>query len=109
LLLYQLSPNTFNFHNEFDQQVDFLPPSLIHLTFGKKFDQPVDNLPQNLTHLTFGNLPRHLNSKNSHVVFNQPVDHLPQNLKHLHFGSHFDHPVDYLPSISLLECASITQ
>ena len=37
-------------------QLEALPPTLTHLTFGGDFDQPLDNvtLPPKLTRLTFG-------------------------------------------------------
>jgi hypothetical protein len=69
----------------FNQKVDNLPQSLIHLTFGIIFDQKVDKLPKNLTHLIFC------------YYFNQKVDNLPKNLTHLTFGSKFTQIIDVLP------------
>ena len=62
------------FYCKFNQQVDNLPNTLTHLTFGTNFNQQVDNLPNTLTHLTFGG------------YFDQQVDNLPNSLTHLTFG-----------------------
>lgn len=66
--------------------VDYLPSSLICLTFGRSFNRSVDNLPNSIEHITFG------------VKFNNPVDHLPNSITHLSFGETFDQPIDHLPT-----------
>ena len=38
----------------FNQEINNLPNSLTHLTFGSYFNQKINNLPNSLTHLTFG-------------------------------------------------------
>ena len=52
---------------DFDQNVDKLPKSITHLTFGNVFNQNVDRLPNSITHLTFGG------------YFNQNIDKLPKS------------------------------
>jgi len=68
-------------------QLETLPPTLTHLTFGYWFDQPLDNVtfPLTLTHLTFGNW------------FNQPLDNvtLPSTLT---LSEQYNRSLDCLPS-----------
>ena len=112
------SASIFNF------QVNNLPKTLIHLTFGCRFNSKVNNLPLNLTHLTFGYLfnqkvnllPKNLTylsfgggkfnqeinnlSPNLTYIsfgFNQEVNNLPPNIKHLTFGYNFNKEINYLP------------
>ena len=72
--------------SKFNQEVNNLPNSLTHLTFGNDFNQEVNNLPNSLTHLTF----------DSH--FNQEVNNLPNSLTHLTFGYDFNQEVNNLPN-----------
>ncbi len=74
------------FGYEFNQSVDNLPNTVTHLTFGFHFNHSIDKLPKNLTHLTFG------------FMFNKPIHNLPEGLTHLEFGSHFNLPINNLPN-----------
>jgi len=73
-------------------ELQTLPPTLTHLTFGWKYNQPLDRvtLPPKLTHLTFG------------LNFNQPLDNvtLPLKSTHLTFDVCFNQPLEnvMLPS-----------
>lgn len=72
----------------FNQPIDHLPSSLIHLYFpyASSFNHSVDHLPASLQTLTFAG------------AFNRPVDHLPQFLIVLAFkGSKFNQPLHHLP------------
>ena len=90
----------------FNQSVDNLPDSITHLTFGYYFNKPVDNLPNSITHITFGqcfnqsvdNLPDSITHLIFETWFNYPVDNLPNSITHLTFGYSFNHPVDNLPN-----------
>jgi len=74
------------FGDNFNQQVDHLPPSLTHLSFGFFFNEPIDHLPPALTHLILGN------------TFCRKVDHLPPTITHLSFGKEFNQSINNLPS-----------
>jgi FNIP Repeat len=69
----------------FNNNIDFLPQTLLRLSIAGPFNHPVDNLPCNLTHLTLIE------------EFNHPIDHLPPTLTKLRVGSDFNHPIDHLP------------
>ena len=69
----------------FNQEVNHLPSSITHLTFGKSFNKEVNNLPYSITHLTFGE------------TFNQKIDYLPSSITHLTFGKLFNQEVNNLP------------
>ena len=43
------------YSSNFNKNVDNLPISITHLTFGESFNKPVDNLPISITHLVFNN------------------------------------------------------
>jgi hypothetical protein len=75
------------FGNSFNQPINGLPDSIIHLTFGDSFDQPVDknNLPSSILFLTFG------------YCFNQSVESLPNNLTHLQLFLDYNQIIDNLP------------
>ena len=70
-------------------QLQLLPKSIMHLTFGVYFNQRVSraNLPNSITHLTFGD------------YFNRSILNLPNSITHLTFGHTFNHPIftDTLP------------
>ena len=101
----------------FNKEVNNLPNTLTHLTFGWDFNQSVDNLPNSITHLTLGrkfnlpinNLPNNLKELNFDFTFDQPVGHhgckdnncprnLPNSLTHLKFIGKFNQPIDNLPN-----------
>ena len=91
---YELSDNLFEKYepdnsifkgSKFNQEVNNLPNSLTHLTFGQNFNQEVNVLPNSITHLTFG------------ICFNQKVNNLPNSLTHLTFGWKFNQEVNDLP------------
>ena len=63
--------------SKFNQEVNNLPNSLTHLTFGYNFNQEVNNLPNSLTHLTLGG------------SFNQKVNNLPKVKYIREFGKLF--------------------
>lgn len=108
-----------NFGAYFNQQLDYLPPNLIRLTFGYCFNRPLHNLPTlpHLESICFGehfdqpieNIPL-FKGKITHIrfgtlsTFNQPVNnHLPTTLQSLVFGSHFNQNVNHLPpTLSIL-------
>jgi hypothetical protein len=84
-------------YSKINRQVNNLPNSITHLTFGNDFNEKVGhqgcedikcprNLPNSITHLTFG------------FKFNQQVDKLPNSITHLTFGYQFIQPVNNLPN-----------
>ena len=90
---------------DFNQSVNNLQNSITHLTFGYWFDQQVDNLPNSITHLTFGycfnqsvdNLPNSVTHLTFEYCFNQLIDNLPNSITHLTFRYNFHQKVDILP------------
>lgn len=68
----------------FDQPLDFLPPTLRHLTVQSFFNHPVDHLPPGLKILKIG------------CFFNQSLDRLPPGLETLQIGD--DESVKNIPS-----------
>lgn len=92
----------------FNQPLEFLPSTLVHLNIYGDFNHPVDHLPAGLTELgllgsfnqIIDHLPSQLLSLHLGDDFNQPVGHLPSNLRNLRIGSYnssFDFPLDKLP------------
>ena len=71
-------------YSKFNQEVNKLPKSITHLTFGYQFNQEVNNLPNSLTHLTFGK------------EFNQKID-IPFTIKYLKLNCNNSYIIDYLP------------
>jgi hypothetical protein len=65
-------------------QLQYLPPSITHLTMETTFNGSVQNIPSSVTHLTFEN------------GVSQSVDNLPSSITHLTFGDTFNQPVDHL-------------
>ena len=69
-------------------ELQTLPPTLTHLTFGLNFNQPLDNvtLPLKSTHLTFD------------VCFNQPLENvmLPSTFTHLTVAKRYNRLLDCL-------------
>lgn len=62
--------------SNFNQTIDFLPNSLLHLRLSTHFNQPVNNLPNKLISLCIG------------PYFNQNVDNLPHSLQNLIFQNY---------------------
>ena len=100
------------FGDNFNQDINNLPNSIIYLTFGWYFDQDVSKLPNRLAHLTFTgcfdqemhNLPNSLTHLTFSWDFNQDVSNLPNSLTHLIFGYEFNQDVSQLPkSITCLK------
>ena len=93
----------------FDQQLENLPPTLLHLTVCSQFyDRPLKNLPPNLESLAIGylfnqpiskeDLPSTLTHLRLAGNFNQPLNSsLPPNLLQLELGPHFNQPLRNLP------------
>lgn len=87
------------FGHNFNYPVN-LHEGLILLIFGSKFNQPIDNLPSSLMHLEFScsfnqpinKLPTSLKFLRFIESFNQPIN-LPPGLTHLTFDCRFDRPV----------------
>ena len=91
--------------SEFNQKVNNLPNSIIHLTFGQTFNQEVNNLPNSLTYLTFGwhfnqkvDLPfsvkyLKLNCNNQYLI-----DNLSNNIEELELDYNFNLELNNLPS-----------
>ena len=76
----------------FNQSVNLLPSSLLHLSFGRKFNQPIDNLPSSLTHLSLG-------EETYDSVFNQPINNLPKRLQRLVLPKNYDKPTDHVSDL----------
>lgn len=74
----------FDLFSAFNHPIDFLPQSVILISFGFSFNQPVNNLPRNLKNVTFG------------YDFYQELNNLP-NLKYLMFRSRLIHDINNLP------------
>src|SRR5205809_963593 len=96
----RFTPYLKSLWGDFNQPVNNLPASLIHLTFisWSKFYQAVDNLPAGLTHLILeghfnqavNNLPAGLTHLTLEGYFNQALNNLPAGLTHLRFGHDFN-------------------
>ncbi len=85
-LIPPLSITWLCFGDHFDQPVESLVGSLLHLEFGNLFNQRVDSLPQSLQYLKVA------------FHFNQLVNSLPPCLISLHFGESFNQKINNLPS-----------
>jgi len=90
LTIPELSNNITHiiFGENFNDEVDNLPLSVINIKFGYLFNKRVDNLPSQLTHITFGKR------------FNKEIGKLPKGLTHLSFGryrSDFSHSIEKIP------------
>ena len=72
------------FGEEFNQSVNYLPPSLTHLFFGYSFNKSVDALPNKLLFISFGN------------QFNKTIDNLPHGITEIEFGYNFSQSIDKL-------------
>lgn len=76
---------------EFNSPVDYLPPSLTHLTIQGTFNHPIDYLPSTLKYLDL-----------CFSAFNSKADYLPPSLIVLKLGQDFNQPLDHLPKIEVL-------
>jgi hypothetical protein len=70
----------------FNHNVDDLPASIIHLTFGDNFDHPVNKLPPFLLELKLG------------YYFTECINELPSTLTHLTLSCEYSHNIDALPN-----------
>lgn len=73
------------FSDSFDEEIPFIPSSVICLEFGKVFNKPISNiLPSNLLYLRFGK------------KFNKRIS-LPNSLIFLEFGKNFRSEIYNIP------------
>jgi hypothetical protein len=73
-----------HFYSKFNKNVDNLPNTITHLTFGYYFNKKCNNLPNTITHLTFG------------YNFNKNIKRLPNLITHLTFGWKFNQKVGHM-------------
>ena len=66
-LIVSNSENFEIYQQFFNQNIDFLPDSLTHLTLGYDFNQNINNLPKSVNYLYFWNKPNILNFKGKYI------------------------------------------
>jgi len=72
------------FGDEFNQSVNYLPPTLKNIFFGSSFDKSIDNLPDSIEVLVLG------------TNFNKYVHNFPTNLREITFGEEFNQQISGL-------------